>query len=67
VVVTTVDNIAHSISEQSSVSTLIAQRIENISRSAEENTRSVDNEAAETESVRKLALQLDQTVGFFRL
>jgi methyl-accepting chemotaxis protein len=66
-VVETVDNIAHSISEQSSVSTLIAQRIETISRSAEENTRSVDSEAAETESVRQLALQLDQTVSYFRL
>jgi methyl-accepting chemotaxis protein len=66
-VVRNVEDIAHSISEQSSVSTLIAQRIESISLAAEDNTHAVDKEAQETESVRNLARQLDQSVSFFRL
>jgi methyl-accepting chemotaxis protein len=66
-VLSTVGDIAYSINEQSSVSTLIAQRVENISRVAEENTRSVDNEAKETDEVRKLAQQLNDSVSLFRL
>lgn len=66
-VVSTTKEMAHSIQEQTTASTLIAQRIEAISQAAEHNTEAVKSSAQETDHVRDLASQLKKTVTVFHL
>ena len=58
---------AHSVSEQSTVSTQIAQRIEAISLASEDNMRAVDEAVGATQRVNTLAHQLTDSVRVFRL
>ena len=66
-VVRTVHEMAHSVSEQSTVSTQIAQRIEAISLASEDNMRAVDEAVGATQRVNTLAHQLTDSVRVFRL
>ena len=66
-VVRTVHEMAHSVSEQSTVSTQIAQRIEAISLASEDNRRAVDEAVGATQRVNTLAHQLTDSVRVFRL
>jgi len=66
-VVRTVEEMAHSVKEQSTVSTQIAQRIESISLSAEANMAAVHDAVASTQDVSGLAEELDKSVQAFSL
>jgi methyl-accepting chemotaxis protein len=66
-VVRTVREMAHSISEQSAVSTQIAQRIERISLSSEDNMRAMNDAVASTHEVRNLAMKVEGSVQVFQL
>jgi methyl-accepting chemotaxis protein len=66
-VLRTVREIAHSIAEQSSVSTQIAQRVESISVSSDDNRRTMDETVTSTLKVRDLSHQLKDSVQVFQL
>ncbi|WP_018608081.1 methyl-accepting chemotaxis protein [Uliginosibacterium gangwonense] len=66
-VVSTIQEIADSITEQTTTSTLIAQRIEAISQAAEQNTQAVEDSVRETDAVRELAIKLEESVTTFQL
>jgi len=66
-VLRTVREMAHSISEQSTVSTQIAQRVESISNFSEDNRRAMDEAVASTHQVRDLALKVESSVQVFKL
>jgi len=66
-VLRTVREIANSISEQSTVSTQIAQRIENVSISSADNMRAMDEAVASTHKVHELVLEVEGSVQVFKL
>jgi methyl-accepting chemotaxis protein len=66
-VLRTVREMAHSITEQSTVSTQIAQRIERISLSSEDNMRAMDEAVSSTHEVRELVLKVEGSVQVFKL
>jgi methyl-accepting chemotaxis protein len=66
-VLRTVREIAHSIAEQSAVSTQIAQRIENISMYSEDNIRAMDEAVSSTHEVHDLAMKVEDSVKVFKL
>jgi len=66
-VLRTVREISHSITEQSTVSTQIAQRIESISNFSEDNRRAMNEAVASTHEVRELAMKVENSVQVFKL
>ncbi len=66
-VLRTVREMAHSIDEQSTVSTQIAQRIESISMSSEDNMRAMNDAVSSTQEVRDLAQKVESSVQVFKL
>ena len=66
-VLRTVREMAHSVSEQSAVSTQIAQRIESISNSSEDNRRAMNEAVVSTHQVRDLAQKVENSVQVFKL
>ena len=66
-VLRTVREMTHSIKEQSTVSTQIAQRVEGISMSSEDNMRAMNDALASTREVHDLAINLERSVQVFKL
>jgi len=66
-VLRTVREMAHSIAEQSTVSTQIAQRIESISMCSEDNMRAMNEAVLSTHQVRDLAMKVEGSVKVFKL
>lgn len=66
-VLRTVHDMSHSIKEQSTVSTQIAQRVESISISSQDNMRAMEEAVASTREVNDLAISLEKSVEVFRL
>ena len=66
-VLRTVREMAHSLTEQSTVSTQIAQRVESISNFSEDNMRAMNEAVASTNQVRDLALKVESSVKVFKL
>ena len=63
----TVRDMAHSIAEQSTVSTQIAQRVESISVSSDDNRKTMDDTVASTFEVLDLSNKLKASVQVFQL
>ena len=66
-VLRTVREMSHSLTEQSTVSTQIAQRVESISNFSEDNMRAMNEAVASTNQVRDLALKVESSVKVFKL